>query len=121
MIVKVTLENNMPQVLEKDSSGFLTLLNNKSNAELSRMYNAYLMVANSAGINALAQIFRQYIRNLSLHILDSTNNVEKSTEKDGIEVIKKIIQLHVHLKVFCFSFLSWKWVCCNILFVYFTA
>ena len=34
-----------------------------------------------------------------LAILDSTNNVEKSTEKDGIDVIKKIIDLHVHLKV----------------------
>jgi len=104
-IVQCTFVRHMAAVLENDSSGLLFLLTETDHVEqasrsrdlLRLMCASLLRVANGAGINAMAQIFRQYIRLKSSVIVESVV-VETATEKEGVDTTKLIMELHVHMK-----------------------
>ena len=67
VIVERTLEKSLHMVLDNPSSGFMSLLKNKEQYhDLKKMFSSFARVQSGLGINAMSEIFRKYIRELSL-------------------------------------------------------
>ncbi len=127
-IVDCTLKKHMSALLGNESSGFMFLLNAQNYDDLKQMFLSFCRVADGTGVNAMAQIFREFVRHnigskqvyllllSSLHVfsrevaIHSTVRIGETTEKEtihnGIEAVKQIIDLHAHVKVILHSWIG---------------